>query len=224
MAQSTPGSAPTCYAVDEAGQCPDPSQARGLCPKHSSRMRTHGTVMAAALARKPWPYNMLLNMAPQPNGCIWYTGRIDAQGYGSVTITGDRQRPVHRAAYEYFVGPIPDGLHVDHLCHGWDADCPCGPACLHRRCINVDHLEPVTPQENAARGRGGSVNNPRSAQTHCIRGHEFTEANTYRHGNRRHCRTCKIEKQRERRLVISSVRVRRADREKVSDEDLFVGL
>src|ERR1019366_9702648 len=44
-----------------------------------------------------------------------------------------------RYSYERFVGPIPKGLHLDHLCR-------------NRGCVNPEHLEPVTCQENIRRG------------------------------------------------------------------------
>jgi hypothetical protein len=47
----------------------------------------------------------------------------------------------HRRSYERDVGPIPEGLQIDHLC-------------AERACINPDHLQPVTARENIRRGRG----------------------------------------------------------------------
>lgn len=59
----------------------------------------------------------------------------------------------YRFAYETIVGPIPDGLQLDHLCHN-QSGCEGGPDCLHRKCVNPGHLEPVTNDENAARRAG----------------------------------------------------------------------
>jgi hypothetical protein len=70
--------------------------------------------------------------------CWLWTGAVDAKGYGRV-LTPDGHRPAHRLAYELAVGPIPDGLVIDHLCRT--------PGC-----INPDHLEPVTRRENTLRG------------------------------------------------------------------------
>ena len=79
----------------------------------------------------------------------------------------------HRAVYEALRGQVPDELHVDHLCR-------------NRSCVNPDHLEPVTPSENSLRG----ISHKRD-QTECLRGHEFTEANTHRDPNgTRHCKAC----------------------------------
>jgi hypothetical protein len=127
-------------------------------------------------------------MDQQPNGCIYYTGQLMPNGYGQTTAPtsggGYRQQSVHRLAYEMFVGQIPEGLTLDHLCHTNDLTCPGGNGCLHRRCVNPAHLEPVTRGENTSRG-GNAI------KTHCKRGHEFTPENTYMTpGGARQCRAC----------------------------------
>ncbi len=98
----------------------------------------------------PWPSCLLQRMEPQPNGCIWFTGGLSPQGYGRTSREG-RGVLAHRAAYELFVGPIPEGMEVDHLCHSNDPSCPGGPTCLHRRCVNWEHLEPVNHATNVQR-------------------------------------------------------------------------
>jgi len=62
--------------------------------------------------------------------CWVWQGHITIYGYGE---TGKHDR-AHRVSYELLRGPIPDGLQLDHLCHGRDLACVGGNSCLHRRC------------------------------------------------------------------------------------------
>lgn len=120
------------------------------------------------------------------SGCWLWTWPL-TNGYGRF---GNER--AHRWSYEHFVGPIPDGLDLDHLCHTADESCPGGTSCPHRACVNPSHLEPVTRTENILRGRGPDVQRARhAAQTHCKHGHEFTPENTRitARGYRR-CREC----------------------------------
>jgi hypothetical protein len=86
----------------------------------------------------------------ETTGCwVWQRSRRET-GYGKVTV-GGRSRRAHRVYYERYVGPIPDGMDLDHTCHN-GTDCAGGHQCLHRRCVNPDHMEPVTRTQNARRG------------------------------------------------------------------------
>ncbi|MDX3245832.1 HNH endonuclease signature motif containing protein [Streptomyces sp. ME18-1-4] len=131
----------------------------------------------------------------QPNECWHLDGYIRKDGYSDITVKGVHQLG-HRVSYEHFVGPIPEGLEIDHLCHSDDTTCGGGFECMHRRCVNPEHLEPVTHRVNSLRGRGEWAKN--SAKTHCLRSHEFTAENTYVDPNgNRECRTCRKESSRE---------------------------
>jgi hypothetical protein len=111
-------------------------------------------------------------------------------GYGRIYFEG-RLTGAHRASYQMFVGPIPEGLVLDHMCHDPDV-CKLDKECPHRGCVNPAHLEPKTSRENGLRGGGASAVHAR--QTHCKRGHEFTDDNIYPvKGGGRQCKTCSRE-------------------------------
>jgi hypothetical protein len=115
--------------------------------------------------------------------CLEWTGNKPNGRYGRFR-TGGTNAPivqVHRWLYERWVGPIPEGLVLDHLCR-------------NMVCVNPKHLEPVTVLENTQRGLKGVL------KTHCKYGHEFTPENTVimrptrsvpRGGKA--CRQCKLE-------------------------------
>jgi len=112
-------------------------------------------------------------------GC-WFWMGTKAGGYGRFYNPAQRRVvPAHRFAYENRIGPIPEGLTLDHLCR-------------NRSCVNPKHLEPVTNKENVLRGEGPTAKNKR--KTHCTRGHAYDEENTYiRPNGRRRCRACDRE-------------------------------
>ena len=128
---------------------------------------------------------------PELGPCWLWTGSRTPLGYGHFRISSTEEGYVHRWAYEFCVGSIPEGLTIDHLCRV-------------RNCVNSDHLEPVTQAENVRRSpiALAAIN---IRKTHCLRGHLYDEENTYYHpsGKRRTCRTCR----RERRRRINRVKV-----------------
>jgi hypothetical protein len=116
-----------------------------------------------------------------PSECWPWLGKPDPCNYGRFTWDGSREG-AHRVAYMLGIGPIPDGLVIDHRCHTDDPTCRGGDACPHRLCQNPRHLETCTRGENTGRGR--------TRLTHCPQGHPYDEANTYRGRRGRECRAC----------------------------------
>ena len=121
------------------------------------------------------------------NGDCWlWTAQLTDEGYGRFAMpsgTPGRYIPTnaHRVAYELEVGPIPAGLHIDHLCRT-------------RNCVRPDHLEPVTPRQNVLRSEPPN-------RTHCPQRHEYTPENTRRVNGKRHCRKCGYEDLKRRRAT-----------------------
>lgn len=125
--------------------------------------------------------------------CWEWTGNIKDNGYGYFSL-GGRKQVVHRVVWESLVGPIPEGLDLDHLCR-------------NRSCVNPDHCQPVTRAENLRRGAG----NGRLRKDRCPRGHLYSDNPFTQHlkngKSYRLCRTCRdarSAKWREERKVTAS--------------------
>lgn len=115
--------------------------------------------------------------------CWPWLGRVTRTGYGSALSeernerTGRRKgTTAHRVAYQLAIGPIPDGMEIDHVA---------ARGCTRRDCCNPAHLEAVTPTENKRRSRGNS----------CSRGHIYPH-NVYRDPStgQRVCNVCRAER------------------------------
>jgi hypothetical protein len=147
-------------------------------------LRDHYGVREWGVRSAPLAVRLLRNITAETSTGCWLWGpRRSANGYGRLRLPSGASATAHRFSYEFFVGPIPAGLQLDHLCQT-------------RECVRPDHLEPVTNQENvqrawAARPQGDA----------CRNGHVFTPDNTYvrpDRPNRKTCRTC-VTDQRHRR-------------------------
>lgn len=124
-------------------------------------------------------------LAKVEKGDCWvWTGSRVPRGYGRLRLSSPRRMVyAHRWAYEWFIGPIPEGMEIDHLCR-------------NPSCVNPDHLEAVTHRENVHRGEAGRNNRDK---THCPKGHRYDEENTApRVGGGRRCRACLREGDRRR--------------------------
>lgn len=113
--------------------CTRPTVARGWCQAHYEHNRTWG---------RPEPHDLRDRFEekvsrPTADACWLWLGTGTKSGYGQLSVDGQHHY-AHRVSYELHVGPIPDGLQIDHLCRT-------------RRCVNPRHLEPVTPLVNTRR-------------------------------------------------------------------------
>ena len=141
------------------------------------------------------------------DGCWLWNGWLDHGGYGQFRINKKLVR-----AHSFLIGSPPIGFQWDHICHSQAIllnICLGGRFCIHRRCVNPDHLELVTPQENSRRSLVGQLSGKQQREkTRCPQGHPYDLFNTYRapKGDRR-CRICKLVTdrrwKRKRKLAIS---------------------
>lgn len=146
----------TC-AVDG---CTAQRHANSMCKAHFGRWSrwgdaTFGVVLTPAIERM-----MRRILVDAGSGCWVWQGARNPGGYGVIGRggRGGGNSFTHRLAFEHFVGPVPAGLELDHLCR-------------NRACCNPDHLEPVTRAENVRRGLHVALRPPR---TQCRNGHATT--------------------------------------------------
>lgn len=150
-------------ALCSAPGCDRHASAKTLCRRHYKAARR-------ALVRKP-PETVearilrLVKVDPD-SGCWVWIGSSNEHGYGILYYGGTRAY-AHRAAYETWVAPIPEGLTLDHVR---------ARGCKTTLCVNPAHLEPVTQAVNTLRGTSPWAERARKAA--CVRGHPFDAANT----------------------------------------------
>lgn len=135
------------------------------------------------------PENMLAKITTEDcpvdglEGMCWsWTGCLNSKGYGCVGFD-KKVRLTHRVSYELHIGPIPDGLQIDHLCR-------------NKRCCNPHHLEPVTAQVNNARAQFGKMSS--GLKTRCKSGHPLAGPNVRikskgKAGKQRQCVVCEMD-------------------------------
>jgi HNH endonuclease len=173
--------------------CDEPHYGNTYCRGHYERVRKTGDPRADVPLRKR-PVSQRMDIMERfwgyadtsggPDACWPWTGTINPSGYGDIFVNGGRPKlqKAHRFSYEHFVGPIPGGLEIDHLCHTKACPTPgMGDPC--RRCVNPRHLEAVDRATNILRSTAPEATSAfwieyMKSVTHCPKGHEFTPENT----------------------------------------------
>jgi hypothetical protein len=117
--------------------CSEPRWIRGYCRLHHNRWQRNGDPLVEK--RSSTPLQKMQRHIEVTGFCWLWRGALDGQGYGQLKAPGNTTVRAHRWVYEQLVGPIPDGLQLDHLCRVII-------------CVNPDHLDPVTQAENVRRG------------------------------------------------------------------------
>lgn len=160
-------------------------EARGLCSPCRQRLRRWGEIERYPKRLRAFDKWFALIDRTDPTACWPWPGPLYSNGYGQTSGSGGT---AHREVYKRMVGPIPDGLIIDHVCHN-NSGCPGGAGCPHRSCVNwVNHLEAVTPKANQLRSPNtfAALN---ALKTHCPQGHPYSGKNLIR--TRSNCRLCR---------------------------------
>lgn len=130
-----------------------------------------------SLEERFWP-----KVEKTPIGCWNWLASLNGHGYGQFHLSNSQNIAAHIFAYRLVKGNIPKGLELDHLCR-------------NRKCVNPDHLEPVTRKENLIRGKTLVAQNLK--RTHCPKGHPYSDENLTnweKKQGKRSCKTCKNER------------------------------
>lgn len=148
---------------------------RDYCKSCYNRFLKYGDPTPRMSFERPSPEQRFWKFVDQPDAksnCWVWRGARGRKGYGHFSSHGAfPSKMAHRVAWLLLVGPIEEGLQLDHLC-------------LNKACVNPDHLEPVTNQENMRRAV--------EVRSSCRRGHPYDQVNTfYETSGKRGCRICR---------------------------------
>ncbi|MAH50729.1 hypothetical protein CMI37_33225 [Candidatus Pacearchaeota archaeon] len=159
---------------------------------HYTRWRNYGSPFRVK-QRSEWVYKPPITrfwpkIKLDPTTECWdWTASKSRDGYGCFKV-GRKILQASRFSYTHFVGTIPFGLEIDHLCH-------------NRSCVNPKHLEPVTKKVNGERQDKTRLSISHT-KTHCLRGYPYIEENIWRDRKGiRYCRACSRFRDQRRRSL-----------------------
>jgi len=126
--------------------CGNPVAAWNMCNTHYKQWRNgvelHPIYSNVVHADATLAERIERHSEPGPNGCINWTGALAHRGHGQMGMRG-RRGYVHRFVWEAAHGTIPAGIVIDHMCR-------------NPRCVNIEHLQAVTPKQNNENRSGPS--------------------------------------------------------------------
>lgn len=202
--QFTKGMKPSNYTGTDfciVNGCKNKHRAKGYCQKHYMRLYHTGDVDT--------PYKKFRGTALQrfiflhikkENGCWEWRGVLDKRGYGRLVDDNGWADMAHRWSYKHFVGEIPKGLVINHLCH-------------NPKCVNPKHLEVTTHYDNIVNKGITNASYLNAKKTHCKNGHEFTEDNIYwsknKYNGTRICKKChkeRVKKYLEKKKILGDIK------------------
>lgn len=183
-----PGEAKKQHAVSWAGktceviECDKQVFSKGYCTAHYKRWYRYGS--PTGRPKQKTTEERFWEKVNKTGSCWGWNAGVYENGYGVFHARKGEAGLAHRYSYELHKGEIPDGLQIDHLCR-------------NRICVNPDHLEAVTMEENLRRGLGYRIRN--GMDDSCVHGHKYTPENTYINPNNPNdfrCRECRRERDR----------------------------
>lgn len=127
-------------------ECADPVHVKkfGFCNAHYLRMRKHGNPLGGSGPKMRDVDAKFKARTRREGDCLVWTAGLKSSGYGKIHADG-RGQPAHVWAYKRFVGPVPEGMEVDHRC--WN-----------RACVETSHLRLVTHKQNNENHQGAPAN------------------------------------------------------------------
>lgn len=122
-------------------ECEKKHQAKGLCVGHYTQLLKGKPL--TPIGNRPI-LDRFWEKVEKTDTCWNWTAAINVYGYGAFGTEGRKIVRAHRFSYELHHGPVGSEMHIDHMCH-------------NRRCVNTDHLRPVSPKQNQENRNGPRV-------------------------------------------------------------------